>query len=281
MLIVNYGTPDLTLTAAGSACDDPRVGEVIVVDNAAPGDPTSVPRLRDFAAQHADRVRFVAAGVNRGFGAGTNLAAAQATLPYLFLLNSDATLQPGALQPLIDALADTGVGVVAPPVYQPDGTLQPDAFGRFPTPWRILLRRTRARRNDPSPDWVSGVACLVRRAEFMQSGGFDEAIFMYHEDVELCWRYRRQLGRSIRRLQSGAGVVHQGGASHPVSRLQRQTYDRSQDYFLHEIGCSAASRRLVRLVRAVYRRAGGPRLTGPVSAPAGGADVPSGRGGAP
>lgn len=265
MLIVNYGTPELTLAAAASACADPWVGEVILVDNAAPGDATSVPLLQEFAARSAGRVRVVPAGVNHGFGAGTNLAAAHATLPYLFLMNSDATLQPGALAPLLEVLADPRVGIVAPPVYRPDGSLQADACGKFPTPGRVLFRRNRGGRDGTSPDWVSGVACLLRREEFQQRGGFDPAIFMYHEDVELCWRFRRQFGAEIRRATRGPGVVHHGGASHTASRAQQHAYDRSQDYFLRKSGARAASRRLVRLARWGYRRmqrargGGGPR----------------------
>ena len=38
--------------------------------------------------------------------------------------------------------------------------------------------------------WSSGAAFAVRRSVFTQAGGFDEAIFMYAEDVDLSWRIR-------------------------------------------------------------------------------------------
>jgi N-acetylglucosaminyl-diphospho-decaprenol L-rhamnosyltransferase len=51
-------------------------------------------------------------------------------------------------------------------------------------------------------DWVSGSCFLARRGALEELGGFDEAYFMYAEDVDLCWRAH----------QSGWGVGFAGTA---------------------------------------------------------------------
>ena len=54
--------------------------------------------------------------------------------------------------------------------------------------------------------WVSGAATLFRRSTWDAVGGFDPALFMYGEDVDLSWRLRAK-GFRLRYLPKLA-VVH-------------------------------------------------------------------------
>ena len=47
---------------------------------------------------------------------------------------------------------------------------------------------------------------VVRRAEFLQMGGFDPRFFLYWEDCDLCWEYRKQLDLGTAILP--AGEIH-------------------------------------------------------------------------
>jgi GT2 family glycosyltransferase len=163
-------------------------------------------------------------------------------------------LQEGGLASVVSVLeSDPGVGLVAPPVYRDDGvSRQPDVCGRFPTPLRLLTRSSTADCTSDRPDWLSGVALLVRREEFIEIGGFDENIFLYYEDIELCHRYRTIFEKGCRRVVDGPGVVHIGGASRQSRRGQKALYYAAQDYYLEKAGHSAAARLLVRAARVVY-----------------------------
>jgi N-acetylglucosaminyl-diphospho-decaprenol L-rhamnosyltransferase len=69
-------------------------------------------------------------------------------------------------------------------------------------------------------DWVSGSFMFWRRAVFEELGGFDEAYFMYGEDVDICWRAHRA-GWGVGYVP-GATVTHVGGMmtrSHPYRML--------------------------------------------------------------
>ena len=67
---------------------------------------------------------------------------------------------------------------------------------------------------------MSGACFLVRRSAFEEVGGFDEAYFMYAEDVDLCWRLGRAGWRAA--YVPAAEVTHLQGVStdpHPYRMI--------------------------------------------------------------
>jgi GT2 family glycosyltransferase len=117
------------------------------------------------------------------------------------------------------------VGIVAPRLVHPDGSLQPSCQ-RAPTAVRELIHLARLDALLPglyypmrrwptdaprSVDVVMGACLLVRRDVLEQAGRLHEGYFMYSEEVELCERVRAA-GRRIDWLPQ-AVVMHHGGAS--------------------------------------------------------------------
>lgn len=180
--------------------------------------------------------------VNVGFAAANNIGMAALGLPddrtappYVLLLNPDTEVQAGAIEALVAFLqAHPRVGVAAPRLINPDGSLQRAAF-RFPTLSMSLLElfppgevlpgrlydswwhgRYPQEQNDsaaaPFPiDHPLGAAMLVRREVLAAVGLLDAGYFMYSEEVEWCWRIRRA-GWAIWQVPA-AVVLHVGGAA--------------------------------------------------------------------
>lgn len=248
VIVVSYNTRELTQRAVESALGEVETRGVVVVDNDS----------RDGSAAHLGRafasspVTVLALARNVGFGAACNRGARSARAEFLFFLNSDAEVRPGCLQALRRRLAgSTDIGIAAPAIYCGDGaSLQAGAQGVFPTATRILTRRRRGGAASLEPDWVSGVALMARRQEFLDLGGFCEDFFLYYEDVELCWRYRRAGRRIVR--EPRAAVVHAGGQSSTSARVQKRLYYASQDRYLARVGTPWIGRQLVRLLRWPY-----------------------------
>ncbi len=77
----------------------------------------------------------------RGFAANHNTVIARSTARYLWLLNDDLVILPGAVESITAYLenpVNARVAVVSPKLLNPDGSLQPSTYG-FPSMPQILL----------------------------------------------------------------------------------------------------------------------------------------------
>lgn len=209
-----------------------QIGEIVVVDNSERHH--SAMALSESGAH----VRIVEAGANRGFGAGVNLGLSSTTSPYVLICNPDIVVRPGLTAALLDRMrADRGLAVVGPAMVDPAGSLRQTARA-FPSLRRSaghvaaellspncgVVRRYReanwARSESGTVDWVSGACLLARRAALEGVGGFDEAYFMYLEELDLCWRLNRAGWRVG--YERAATALHTGGVSagrHPYRML--------------------------------------------------------------
>jgi N-acetylglucosaminyl-diphospho-decaprenol L-rhamnosyltransferase len=223
-VIVHFETPRETLAAARAVADTAPAVEVVVVDNA------SHASIAEDLAREVPAARLIVEGENRGYGAACNRGARETERPLLLFLNSDALVQPGAVDALVVALdADPGAAAVGPRLENPDGTLQPSIL-RLPNLWRIFcessglaflaggrppFRGHSATREDHAKrgavESVKGAVLLVRRTAFEHVGGFDETFFLYAEETDLAARWRRLGWRVL--FEPSARVVHSGGAS--------------------------------------------------------------------
>jgi N-acetylglucosaminyl-diphospho-decaprenol L-rhamnosyltransferase len=220
-VVVNFNAGDHLIACIRSLRAE-GVERIVVVDNAS----------RDGSLEAAVRadpeVEVVQTGANLGYGSAANRGAARVTGD-LLMINPDAVLEPGALKAMEAVLEDApDVGIVGPRIENPDGTLYPsartfpamrDALGHafvgLVAPRNRFTRRYRMLDWDHAVaarvDWVSGAAFLARRTCFDAIGGFDEAYFMYGEDVDICWRAHRA-GWAVA-YEPGARVVHVQGVS--------------------------------------------------------------------
>lgn len=134
---------------------------------------------------------------SRGYGANHNTALADATTPFVCVLNPDIRLQGNPFPALLRSFDDQSVALSAPKIVSPDGVTE-DSARRFPTLPSLAAKAfgkndgTYSDKTDLlDPDWLAGMFLLMRREAFAKVGGFDEGFYLYYEDVDLCWRLRR------------------------------------------------------------------------------------------
>jgi N-acetylglucosaminyl-diphospho-decaprenol L-rhamnosyltransferase len=237
---------------------------VVLVDNAS-GD---LPRISRAVERNgwSSWVTLVLAPKNGGFAYGNNLGIRtvyERRRPnYIYLLNPDTKVRPGAVAALVDFLErHPQVGIAGGSFETEDGKEWPFAF-RFPTlltefehgvqlgfVTRSLSRWTVARSMNSitqATDWISGASMMIRPAVLSAVGGLDENFFLYFEETEFCHRAKRA-GFTTWYVPDSR-VMHMIGKSTNVDektrfsrRLPGYWFDSRRRYFAitHDVGFAA------------------------------------------
>ena len=257
IVVVNRNTCALLGDCLASVFDSggPAV-EVTVVDN------DSSDGSREMVRNSFPEVGLIENRANRGFSAATNQGIEASRGRYVLLLNSDTVMKKGAVHGLWTFMeAHPDAGVCASRLVGPDGLTQPYLFGSDPTlPYLLHRALKRALVGRPlhdwntrdvlEVDWVSGACMVVRKEALDVTGLFDENIFMYFEDTDLCLRMRKSGWRVY--YCPFVSTLHLGGQSLSADRERRAQYFKSLSYFYRK-HYSPAARLTLRLLLAPYR----------------------------
>lgn len=159
--------------------------EVVIVDNGSTDDTLTWVR-----SEFPD-VRVIESGYNAGYAGGNNIGVAASSGEYVLIVNPDTTLLPGSAETMVAVCERSPEVVVTPKILRPDGTI--NACGTTMhfsgiTSCNGLGQSAEAYSGTFSTLLVSGAAFALSRACWEDVGGFDEAFFMYMEDVDLSIR---------------------------------------------------------------------------------------------
>ena len=198
--------------------------ELIVIDNA------STDGSAEMVRKEFPEAIVVENAENRGFAAANNQGMAVAKGRYVLLLNSDTLVLDQAIAKIVFfADVNRDAAVVTCRVLNPDKTLQLTCF-MFPSLLNMFLassylyklfpcnrffgreRMTWWQRDDiREVDVATGCFLLVRRGTVQCVGPMDERFFMYGEDTDWCYRFRKAGYKII--FTPHAEIIHYGGES--------------------------------------------------------------------
>ena len=168
---------------------------VIVVDNA------SADNSLTWLKENYSQVIILAQPENYGFAKGNNLGinwAMSHGCDYVFLLNSDTLAGAGCLDKLFDAMqTDETIAAIQPKILlwpladlinSLGNVIHYLGFGytfAHKTPQELYS----AFNSLQEINYCSGAACLIKVQALAKTGLFNEEFFMYHEDLDLGWRF--------------------------------------------------------------------------------------------
>lgn len=201
--------------------------EVIIIDNDSKDASQSI--VKEYLSEGIPG-EFIINKSNRYFAPAVNQGIGAATGEYVLILNPDTELQPESLELLLEYFRnDRSVGVVAPQLVNPDGSIQPSCR-RFPKHRDVVFNLFGINRLFPKSrffngwkmgdfdhqqirevDQPQGAALLTSQMVLDAVGPLDEDFPMFFNDVDWCYRVK-QSGYKIM-FYPPAKIVHHQGVS--------------------------------------------------------------------
>lgn len=157
-------------------------------------------------------------GANLGYTQGNNLAAAQATGEFLFILNNDAWLENDCLEILLRVTREKNAGASCPLVMNfDDNTFQSLGIAGFDL---FGLSSTRKQFSDNREIFMpEGCSWLVEKKLYDAVGGLDPEIFMYSDEYDFA--FKLWIAGSKATAVPAARVHHRGAANvNPAGGVQ-------------------------------------------------------------
>lgn len=226
VIIVNWNTKSLLRDCLSSIYKLTKGirFEVIVIDNNSKDD------SQEMVEKEFPQVHLIPNKSNLGFSKANNRGLKIAKGKYFFLLNSDTYLIENSLKKLKEeAEKHPRIGTLSPLLLNADRSIQ-QSVGFFPHLPQVLLWMTfiddlplgsflnpyhvdhsSFYKSQHEIGWGTGAALLISKVVYKVVGGLDEAIFMYGEDVEWCYRIKKAGYKVI--FSPVTKIVHIGGGS--------------------------------------------------------------------
>lgn len=204
--------------------------ELILVDNGST-DGTAEEIPRDFP-----EALYLRSAHNLGFAAAVDRGAERSRGKYLLLLNSDARLDPDALEHAVQWMeTNPQCGVAGAQLRNDDGSPQ-NSIANFPNLWTELSNKALLRRLFPNRypgkerpatqpivvDSVIGAFFLTRADLWQRLRGMDEGFFFFLEETDFCFR-AQQAGSAVYHLpdvQVWHGKGRSAAASPAAARIE-------------------------------------------------------------
>lgn len=271
VIIVNYNVKyfleqclhSVQKAAAGLAA------EIVVVDNHSTDG--SLPYLRPRFPQ----VKFLAAETNGGFAKACNRGLAEASGDYVLFLNPDTLVAEDSFQKCIAFFeANPGCGALGVKMIDGGGTFLKESKRAFPSPLTSLFKLSGLAWLFPAStlfsryhlghlhkdenhevDVLAGAYFMARAAVLQKVGSFDEAFFMYGEDVDLS--YRIQKAGYANCYFAGTTIIHFKGESTKRGSLNyvRMFYRAMSIFVKKHYGGARAGVFLASIRTAIWLRA--------------------------
>lgn len=233
--IVNYNTKKYLIECIDGVLaglkDSGLNYKIVVLDNASQDD------LSDMWSRYDEQVVWYDSEKNLGFGGGHNLLAQKTDSNYIFVLNPDTQVEGDTIKVLFDFMEmHATAGMCGPRVFLPEKNFFFHKMVFWPKKFTLkefferflkirIMKKIMFLEHDP----IIGAALFIRRDAFRKVGGFDENLFLYFEEGDLC-NSLKKAGYKIFFIYN-ALVTHLYGKSDVSKKGKVEEFKKSRRYF--------------------------------------------------
>jgi N-acetylglucosaminyl-diphospho-decaprenol L-rhamnosyltransferase len=155
---------------------------VVVVDNSTNPTMRVTSQLKEIFPDGT----FINSPKNLGYGAGNNLGLDHVKTEYALILNPDLSIDDKNLSAMLNTIQTYPKAMVV------GANIYDTRLGKFERSYDWTWKYTPGPNIEPAGDlsamWLFGCCLLIRKALFESIGRFDEQIFMYYEEFDICKR---------------------------------------------------------------------------------------------
>jgi len=237
VIIINFNSSQYTIECVKSIIDKTSANlnyEILVVDNRSSDSDFS--QLEDhFSKIDFENLFIYRNSVNAGFGSGNMFGFRKSKGQYLAFINNDVVLKNDCLSILkTEYENNTNIGVCGPTTYTENNKILPSLdfyasplkffFGRkifkYLRP-QIYKNRHKMLNEITFGDFVSGSFMFISSATFKRVNGFDENIFLYHEETDLC-KSLNKIGLQAALIPQAECFHHHGASTEKSIRIKTE-----------------------------------------------------------
>lgn len=219
VVILNWNGKNFLEKFLPNVIEHSKTATIYVADNASTDDSVT------FVKTNFPKVKLIETGGNWGYAGGYNKALQGLSEDYFVLLNSDVEVTTNWLTPIVELMDnDKSIAACQPKILQYDSKSHFEyagAAGGYIDKYGFPFCRGRIfetleqdeKQYDSSEEifWATGACLFVRRNVFETLEGLDADFFAHMEEIDFCWRAKRE-GYKIY-VEPKSVVYHVGGGT--------------------------------------------------------------------
>jgi GT2 family glycosyltransferase len=218
-------------------------GEIIVVDNNSDDDSCLMMKNR------FPEVLLIENKENSGFPRGNNIGVEQAKGKYICILNPDTVVAKDTFVKILAfAEKQTNLGIVGCKLIDGTGNFLPESKRGIPTPWVAFTKILGLYKIFPNQkifnqyyaqhlsenqtgkvDILVGAFMVMERNLYLEIGGFDEACFMYADDIDLSYSVLQKHRNNYYFHETS--VIHYKGESTVKDEKYMKRFQQAMEFF--------------------------------------------------